>query len=104
MVLNFQTRADNIHQATLKNIGFVNIGKDIDAKKKCFLQMLPTKDLNHASESLDSSPTWQKGFQSQSHLILGVFYQWTSSNKIYQYYHQLVFICKLLEHTSVFKI
>lgn len=74
MVLNFQTIAGNTHQATLKNVGFVNVGKDEDAKK-CLLQMLPNKDLNHASECLDSSPTWQKRFQSQSHLILGFFYQ-----------------------------
>ena len=76
----------------------------IQMQKKNYLQMLDSKDLKHVSECLDSSPTWQKGFQSQSRLVLGFIHQWTSSENIYQYYHQLVFIRKLLEHISVFRI
>lgn len=70
MVLNFQTVAGNTHQAIRKNIGFVNVGKDI-AVKKMFFTDATQKDLNHARECLDSSPTRRKRFRSQSHLILG---------------------------------
>jgi len=44
-------------------------------QKKNYLQMLDSKDLKHVSECLDSSPTWQKGFQSQSRLVLGFIHQ-----------------------------